>query len=527
MLKKHSNSKDTGLPAWQSVCSQFHPRVKIDYPMIRRFERTRSQAKRSVIKKYEELSATKKFKQVADSRQPNIVFKVYASRSIHSLIIHRMPRIYGKSSTTNAGTSFDKAGKGCVKLYDAFDKFAHIKGESLHRYYLRFTQLINDMNIYKMKLEQFQVNTKFLNRVFLTGIDFGIAVPVFKQGDDPIDAINKMMSFLAHILRKNEGIIQVTKGCEGFNCQGEVMARHCPKPKRKRDATWFRDKVLLVEAQGSGKVLNEEELEFLADPGVAKRSSYTDAKEILMATLSSYRSDVLFEAFRLQLYTLLQTTLLLLPVKIEALGLPKEKVFVITALKNDLRKFKGKDIVDNVAQVSNATTIAPGMYKLDQYSKLSLLRKAIKNRRMENYREVVTNIGYKLRPTGRTFTLVGNACPLTRITATKKVPLKDSSRSCPTCFVGILDLRLQHMMENRFAHIFVHKFLGTVKFGNDQIAKIMGYGDYQIGVDLLSGSRETNLYTLSIGDMMASSPVCLLSKASKTKSGYGTDDCHI
>ncbi|GJS83048.1 retrovirus-related pol polyprotein from transposon TNT 1-94 [Tanacetum coccineum] len=28
---------------------------------------------------------------------------------------------------------------------------------------------------------------------------------------------------------------------------------------------------------------------------------------------------------------------------------------------------------------------------------------------------------------------------------------------------------------------FVHKFLGTLKFGNDQIAKIMGYGDYQIG----------------------------------------------
>ncbi|GKD20068.1 hypothetical protein Tco_1221771 [Tanacetum coccineum] len=42
-----------------------------------------------------------------------------------------------------------------------------------------------------------------------------------------------------------------------------------------------------------------------------------------------------------------------------------EKVFVIIALKNDLRKFKGKDIVDNAAQVSNATTIALGMYKLD------------------------------------------------------------------------------------------------------------------------------------------------------------------
>ncbi|GKA05834.1 putative ribonuclease H-like domain-containing protein [Tanacetum coccineum] len=38
------------------------------------------------------------------------------------------------------------------------------------------------------------------------------------------------------------------------------------------------------------------------------------------------------------------------------------------------------------------------------------------------------------------------------------------------------------------------------------------------GVDLLLGSRGTNLYSLSIRDMMASSPICLLSKATKTKS---------
>nr|GEU54454.1 copia protein [Tanacetum cinerariifolium] len=60
------------------------------------------------------------------------------------------------------GTSLTKQEKEC-KLYDAFDKFTHVKGESLHKYYLRFTQLINDMNIYNMKMEQFQVNTKFLN----------------------------------------------------------------------------------------------------------------------------------------------------------------------------------------------------------------------------------------------------------------------------------------------------------------------------------------------------------------------------
>ncbi|GJT58253.1 hypothetical protein Tco_0993307 [Tanacetum coccineum] len=42
-----------------------------------------------------------------------------------------------------------------------------------------------------------------------------------------------------------------------------------------------------------------------------------------------------------------------------------KKCFTIT-LKNDLRKFKGKDVVDNAAQVSNDTTISPGMYKLNQ-----------------------------------------------------------------------------------------------------------------------------------------------------------------
>nr|GEV63411.1 copia protein [Tanacetum cinerariifolium] len=38
------------------------------------------------------------------------------------------------------------------------------------------------------------------------------------------------------------------------------------------------------------------------------------------------------------------------------------------------------------------------------------------------------------------------------------------------------------------------------------------------GVDLLTGSRGNNLYTLSLQDMMASLPICVLSKASKTKS---------
>nr|GEW63396.1 retrovirus-related Pol polyprotein from transposon TNT 1-94 [Tanacetum cinerariifolium] len=86
----------------------------------------------------------------------------------------------------------------------------------------------------------------------------------------------------------------------------------------------------------------------------------------------------------------------------------------------------------------------------------------------------------------------------------------------------------KHMTGDRSQLInFVQKFLGTVKFGNDHVAKII---DLEVafrqhtcfirnldGVDLLTGSQGNNLYTLSLQDMMASSPICLLSKASKTK----------
>ncbi|GKB90241.1 hypothetical protein Tco_0962513 [Tanacetum coccineum] len=46
----------------------------------------------------------------------------------------------------------------------------------------------------------------------------------------------------------------------------------------------------------------------------------------------------------------------------------QDKVFVITSLKNNLRKSKGKEIVENVVHIPSATTIAPGMFKLDLVS---------------------------------------------------------------------------------------------------------------------------------------------------------------
>ncbi|GKB53792.1 retrovirus-related pol polyprotein from transposon TNT 1-94 [Tanacetum coccineum] len=76
---------------------------------------------------------------------------------------------------------------------------------------------------------------------------------------------------------------------------------------------------------------------------------------------------------------------------------------------------------------------------------------------------------------------------------------------------------------------FVEKFLRTVRFGNDHFLAITGdlevafrsktcYVRNMEGDDLLTIARESNLYTISIFDMATSSPVCLLSKATSTKS---------
>ncbi|GJZ83745.1 hypothetical protein Tco_0648918 [Tanacetum coccineum] len=70
---------------------------------------------------------------------------------------------------------------------------------------------------------------------------------------------------------------------------------------------------------------------------------------------------------------------------------------------------------------------------------------------------------------------------------------------------------------------FVKKFIGTVRFRNDHFGAIMGYGDYVISesvisrhsyyvrdtddVELIKGSRGSNLYTISIEDMLKSSPI--------------------
>nr|GEX48067.1 reverse transcriptase domain-containing protein [Tanacetum cinerariifolium] len=135
---------------------------------------------------------------------------------------------------------------------------------------------------------------------------------------------------------------------------------------------------------------------------------------------------------------------------------------------------------------------------------------------------------------------------------TNRVDSSSCSKSCSKHMTGDRS-RLMNFMKN---------FIGTVRFGNDHFGSIMSYEDYVIGdsvisrvyyveglghnlfsvrqfcdsdlevtfrkhscyvrdtdgVELIKGSHGSNLYTISVEDMMKSSPICLLSKASMNKS---------
>nr|GEU88199.1 hypothetical protein [Tanacetum cinerariifolium] len=147
------------------------------------------------------------------------------------------------------------------------------------------------------------------------------------------------------------------------------------------------------------------------------------------------------------------------------------------------------------------------------------VKKPLKRKVWKPTGKVFTNIGYKWRYTGRTFTIVRNACPLTRITTTAKVLLRKPiplESNTPKPVITLVYSRKPKESRN---NVLVSKskinkslsadkkelnkswgfivsnvpssytdecllsklFSGTVKFGNDYVAKIMGYGDYQIG----------------------------------------------
>nr|GEU65357.1 integrase, catalytic region, zinc finger, CCHC-type, peptidase aspartic, catalytic [Tanacetum cinerariifolium] len=181
--------------------------------------------------------------------------------------------------------------------------------------------------------------------------DSGLIFPVFQKGDDPIDAINHMMSFLTAVGRqtsfavgtsrtytsgasRNNSGKQRTVIC--YNCKEEGhMSKQCTKPKTKRDNSWFKDKVLLtvITHNAAYQADDLDAYEFDCD-------EINFAKVALMANLSHYGSDDLAESVEID--NLKQTLL-------EHLKEKESLMQTVTLLKNDFQKEESRNINREIA----------------------------------------------------------------------------------------------------------------------------------------------------------------------------------
>nr|GEY04467.1 hypothetical protein [Tanacetum cinerariifolium] len=73
-----------------------------------------------------------------------------------------------------------------------------------------------------------------------------------------------------------------------YNCKRKgYMYKKCTKPRWKQDNSWFKDKVLLVQAQANGQILHEEDLAILADQGIIEGQ----ATQTVVTHNAAYHAD--------------------------------------------------------------------------------------------------------------------------------------------------------------------------------------------------------------------------------------------
>nr|GEU59756.1 quiescin-sulfhydryl oxidase 2 [Tanacetum cinerariifolium] len=220
------------------------------------------------------------------------------------------------------------------QLYDEFERFKMIPRENITDYYVRFHKLVNDMRNIKMMMPKIQLNSKFDGRVVIYNVqgrqnqnqrNFARGTGVVGNGNAQNRAGNA-----------NQG---QGKPIKCYNYGGfRHITRNCTQPKRPQNSDYFKEKMLLMQAQENGVVLDEQELSFLAgkqantydadvddqpvhdmaqnDPNILQTGDYDDfdsdvddeptAQTIFMANLSSlqqagpYNASILSEVLNLE-----------------------------------------------------------------------------------------------------------------------------------------------------------------------------------------------------------------------------------
>ncbi|GJS56594.1 integrase, catalytic region, zinc finger, CCHC-type containing protein [Tanacetum coccineum] len=266
---------------------------------------------------YDDLNDDEKKRYDADVRATNIVLQGLP-KDIYKLINHNIEAkaIWDNVKMLLAGSELTKEDRES-QLYDEFELFRMLPGENINEYYVHFHKLVNDMRNIRMTMPNIQLNSKFVNNMspewdrFITTVklkkglketnheqlyayliqhkkhaaeDRLIIKRITPSTNDPL-AFVSMVQNVQGRQNQNQRNFARGNGVAGFggmhnragnantgqeksvkcyNCNGVGhIARNCTQPKRPHNSDYFKDKMMLMQAQENGAVLDEEELLFL------------------------------------------------------------------------------------------------------------------------------------------------------------------------------------------------------------------------------------------------------------------------
>nr|GEW13534.1 integrase, catalytic region, zinc finger, CCHC-type, peptidase aspartic, catalytic [Tanacetum cinerariifolium] len=324
-----------------------------------------------------------------------------------------------------------------------------------------------------------------------------------------------------------------------YNCRGVGhFARNCTVRQRRRDVAYLQTQLLIAQKEEAGTQLQAEDFDLMAAAADLDEIEEVNANCILMANLQQASTS---EADK---------------------SLAKHKALE-WEIKRLLRAVVSQDIMSIVQNnsVDETSNLQTELHVRKNDLKIVSLKRRMNMLKFGMIGVDNTKTG---RPQPRSNTKndrVPSASKSSR-SKNKDVEVEEHHRKL------LLSRNKKHMsyecnnVKLATQNVKSKVFLGTVRFGNDHVAAIMGFGDLQWGnilitrvyfvqglghnlflvgqfcdsdledafrrntcfvrnlegVVLLSGNQTINLYTINLHEMTSASPICLMARASSTKS---------